>query len=698
MALFNLGEDNFLKRLSIGAPLLILVMLATIILPIPPLMLDILFTFNISLSLIILLSALYVDKPINFDIFPTILLAATLLRLTLNIASTRVVLLNGHNGPGSAGDVIHAFGEVVIGGNFAIGIIIFVILVIINFVVITKGAGRISEVSARFTLDSMPGKQMAIDADLNAGVINQEEAKARRQEVVQEADFYGSMDGASKFVKGDAIAGILVLFINLVGGIAIGIFQHGMSAFMATHVFALLTIGDGLVAQIPSLLLSTAAAIMVTRVSSDHDISTQTFTQLLKNPKPLWVTATVIGGLAIIPGMPHMVFAILAVILAAGGYFAQLANQKQQAEAQAGEQPEQTQKDHELSWDDIKPIDVIGLEVGYRLIKLIGVGEEAELMARIKGIRRKLSQEFGFLVPNIHIKDNLELEADAYQITLMGVQTSSGVVQLDKLLAINPGHITTVLPGIQVKEPTFGMDATWIDTEKKDYAKSLGYTVVDPATVIATHISHIVRENIHRLFGHEEAQQLITGLQSSAPKLVDNLNANEQLPLGVIVQILKKLLQSRIPLIDMRTIVEKLIEGARTTQDPDLLTESVRVGLNRLIVQNISGNLIELPVITFSPQLEQILHQNIRVATEHQQGSMGIEPGLTEKILTQLLEYTQTCVTAGQPAILLVSQALRQVLEHIFKPSLQMLHILSHQEIPDDKKLKIVSVIGDNSQ
>lgn len=676
----------------LGTPLVLIVMLAMMILPLKPFFLDILFTFNISLSLIVLLACIYTDRPLNFSIFPSILLVATLLRLSLNVASTRVVLLNGHNGAGAAGEVIRSFGEVVIGGNYTVGLVVFTILVIINFVVVTKGAGRISEVSARFTLDAMPGKQMAIDADLNAGLVTPEEAKRRRAEVAEEADFYGSMDGASKFVRGDAIAGLLVLAINLIGGFAIGVAQYEMSFSQAAHTYAILTIGDGLAAQVPSLLLSTAAAIMVTRVSSAQDMGSQMVQQLFTQPKALAITAGIIGILGLIPGMPHLAFLGLGIIGLTGAYYI-YKNQQKRLDVK----PEQHQTlslqeaaSKELDWDDVSPVDIIGLEIGYRLINLVDATKNGLLLSRIKGIRKKLSQQVGFLIPVVHIRDNLDLAPNGYRISLMGVMLGAGEVFLDKELAINPGNAYGQLDGILTRDPAFNLEAYWINADQKEQAQSLNYTVVDSSTVIATHLSQILSQHAYELLGHEEVQQLLNKLQYTAPKLVEALTPNA-LPLSVIVKVLQQLLQERIPIVDLRTIAETLVESATKTQDPDQLTMLTRIALKRLLVQGIDFHGAEFSVVTLSADLEQILHKSLQAVT---QNGMGLEPSLAGRLQQSLTKFGQEQSTKGEPAVLLVSPQVRQFLARLLRYSVPDLTILSYQEIPDDKQIKILGTVG----
>ena len=615
-------------RSGLGAPVLLIVMLAMVVLPLPPFALDVLFTFNIALSLVVLLATIYNERPLDFTVFPTVLLVTTLLRLALNIASTRVVLLYGHTGPDAAGKVIEAFGHFVVGGNYAIGIVVFAILTIINFVVVTKGAGRVSEVSARFTLDAMPGKQMAIDADLNAGVIDQVEAKRRRAEVVQEADFYGSMDGSSKFVRGDAIAGLLIMFINMIGGVAIGSLQHNLPLADAVQFYVLLTIGDGLVAQIPALLLSTAAAIIVTRASGSQNIGEQVSRQLFGNPQTLAVTAGIIGILGLIPGMPNLVFLGLA---GGTGYLAWRMRVKQQPIAPAlptiaglAEPGVADGVDtREVGWDDVPPLDTIGMEVGYRLIALVDRNQNGQLLARIKGVRKKLSQELGFLIPPVHIRDNLDLAPTAYRITLLGVTAAESEAFPDRHLAINPGQVNNTLPGIATQDPAFKLPAIWIEPNLREQAQTLGYTVVDASTVIATHLNQILLIHAHQLLGHEEAQQLLDRLANVAPRLVQDL-VPKTLPLRVVVRVLQNLLIEQAPIRDLRTIAETLAEHSARSQDPDVLTTAVRISLGRMIVQNINGLDDELPVMTLAAELEQILLRTMQMGNEQ----TPLEPGL----------------------------------------------------------------------
>ncbi|MBD1556057.1 flagellar biosynthesis protein FlhA [Vibrio sp. S9_S30] len=676
---------------AIGAPVLVLATLAMIVLPMPPFLLDLMFTFNIALAMVVLLVTVYTRRPLDFAAFPTVLLVATLMRLALNVASTRVVLLYGHEGPGAAGSVIEAFGNVVIGGNYAVGLVVFLILMIINFMVVTKGAGRISEVSARFTLDALPGKQMAIDADLNAGLIDQEQARTRRFEVTKEADFYGSMDGASKFVKGDAIAGILILFINIIGGLSIGMVQHDVNFGDAVQIYTLLTIGDGLVAQLPSLLLSIGAAIMVTRQNTDEDMGQQMVFQMFDNPKALMITAGILGVMGIVPGMPHFAFLLLAIIAGGGAYYIR---KKQKEETDQPKMPVKQEVESasqkELSWDDVQPVDVIGLEVGYRLIPLVDRDQGGELLERVKGVRKKLSQDFGFLIPAVHIRDNLELSPNSYRITLMGVAVGEAEIRADQELAINPGQVYGVVEGEATMDPAFGLEAVWVKDDQKETAQALGYTVVDSSTVLATHLSQLLTNNASQLIGHEEVQNLLEMLGRNAPKLVENF-VPDQLQLGVVVKVLQNLLNEAIPIRDIRTIVQTLSEYSSKSQEPDILTAAVRISLKRLIVQEINGIEPELPVITLIPELEQILHQTMQASGGE---SAGIEPGLAERLQSSLSQATHDQELKGEPAVLLTSGVLRTTLAKFVKNTIPNLRVLSYQEIPDEKQIRIVQAVG----
>jgi flagellar biosynthesis protein FlhA len=691
-----IGSFKQFKTVNPGSAFLIIAMLLMIVIPLPPFILDLLFSFNIAISLLILMACIYIVSPLEFNLFPTVLLVTTLLRLTLNIASTRVVLLHGNEGPAAAGDVIKAFGEVVIGGNFVVGMIIFIILMIINFIVVTKGAGRISEVTARFTLDAMPGKQMAIDADLNSGIINQDEAKKRRRQVIQESEFYGSMDGASKFVRGDAIAGLLILFINLIGGVFIGVFQHDMSFDIAMENFSILTIGDGLVAQIPSLLLSISAAIIVTRVSSDEDISEQTRTQLFTNPKPLIVTSIILFSLALVPKMPHLPLMGFAVLVLGLAVKIEKGNAQKLPVTETVGESEMTSSDNEdLDWSDVAVVDRISLEIGYGLISLIGVKKEGKLISRIRGIRKKISREFGFLIPTIHVKDNIQLSPNAYRVYLKGVVIAESNVYIDKLLAINPGHVTSTLPGVACKDPTFNLDAFWIPDEQKPAAEGLGFTIVDASTVIATNINQVIRTNLSHILGYEEVYQLISRLTNQDPKLAEAFTSPATgIPINIIFSILQRLLHAGVPIIDFRTIAEKMVDAWSKSKDQDLLMESVRVALKHLIIYSICGNQKELPVAVIDHDLAQILLKSIQLNQNGNEKMVVLEPSLMEKICSKLLEFVQSCHVNSLPAILLVSNELRYLMERLFKPNIPTMHFLSFAEVPEEKQIKIIEKIG----
>ncbi|MGB5489717.1 MAG: flagellar biosynthesis protein FlhA [Woeseiaceae bacterium] len=670
---------------GLGLPFLVLAMLAMMMIPLPPLALDVLFSFNIALSLGILLTTVYVKRPLDFGVFPTILLVVTLLRLALNIASTRVVLLNGHSGTAAAGKVIEAFGEFVVGGNYAVGLVIFGILVIINFVVVTKGAGRVSEVSARFTLDAMPGKQMAIDADLNAGVIDQDEARLRRQEIGEEADLYGSMDGASKFVRGDAIASILILFINIIGGLIIGTSQHDLSLSEAVHNYTLLTIGDGLVAQIPSLLLSTAVAIIVTRVTRSQDMRQQISNQLFEDPRALIVTSAIVGILGLIPGMPNFAFLSLAGLCA----FAAIRIMRNKREVPEPEvrpaDPDSILPD--LSWQDVDPVDLIGLEVGYRLIPLVDSQRNGPMVGRIKGVRKKLTEELGFLVSPVHIRDNLDLAPNAYRISLAGVSMGEGEVHIDKDLAINPGQVFGKINGIETEDPAFGLEAYWIDASQREEAQMLGYTVVDPSTVVATHLSQLLQTNAHELLGHEECQQLMDRLASASPKLVEELTP-KLLPMSVITRVLQNLLEEHIPLKNIRKIAETLAEHGARSQDPDVLSAAVRVALGRSIVHNVAGTRPELPVLTLEPELERILNESAQEG-----GNIGLEPAMVERLHQTLTDKAKSQEIAGEPAVLLVAPQIRPWMSRMMR-NIRNLHVIAYNEVPDDKRIQMIAAVS----
>ena len=677
-------------RTGLGLPVGVLAALAMVVLPLPPIALDALFTFNIALSIVVVMAVFYVARPIEFGVFPTVLLLATLLRLALNVASTRVVLLNGHTGTQAAGRVIQSFGEFVIGGNLAVGVVVFVILTVINFVVVTKGSGRISEVSARFTLDAMPGKQMAIDADLNAGLITQDEARTRRVEVRTEADFYGSMDGASKFVRGDAVAGILILFINIIGGLSIGTVAHGLPFSQAVHTYTLLTIGDGLVTQIPALLLSTAVAVIVTRMSGAQDMGGELGRQLFRQPKALGVAAGLLATMGLVPSMPNLAFLTMATLCGFGAYLMhkrQTAPKPAPKAAAANPSPEA----RELSWEDVQPVDVLGLEVGYRLVPLVNRAQNGDLLARVRGVRRKLSQDLGFLVPAVHIRDNLDLAPNAYRINLGGVPVGESVVYPDREMAINPGRVFGQLKGIATRDPAFGMDAVWIEPGAREHAQTLGYTVVDASTVVATHLSHIIQMHAHELLGHDEVQQLLNTLAKSAPKLIEDL-IPKVLPLSAVVRVLQGLLAERVPIRNIRAIIETLSEHAARTPDPAALQSLVRSALGRQIVQDIVGISGELPVITLEPELERLLQNSLSPGSTG--ASPGLEPGLAERLQQRLSDSVQRQELSGEPAVLLVPPQLRATLARFIRSSVPNLHVLAWNEIPDNRKVRLVSAVG----
>ncbi|MGB2064635.1 flagellar biosynthesis protein FlhA [Marinomonas gallaica] len=689
---------------NLGVPFILLALLAMMILPLPPFLLDVLFTFNIALAIVVLLVAVYSMRPLDFAVFPTILLISTLMRLALNVASTRVVLLNGHEGGDAAGKVIQAFGEVVIGGDYVVGFVVFAILMIINFAVVTKGAGRISEVSARFTLDAMPGKQMAIDADLNAGMIDSDQAKQRRDEIAAEAEFYGSMDGASKFVKGDAVAGLMILGINIIGGLAIGMAQHGLSFVEAVQVYSLLTIGDGLVAQLPSLMLSTAAAIMVTRVNEAGDMGQQIFGQMFASSKALYVAAGILTIMGVVPGMPHFSFLSLAACVAGGAYYIEYrkkikAQTKTASKGAAkgdpsGAQPPAESKD--LSWDDVAPVDMLGLEVGYRLIPLVDKSQGGELLSRIKGVRRKLSQELGFLVPSVHIRDNLDLMPNAYRITLMGVSLAEAEVHPDKELAIDPGQVFGKVDGIPGKDPSFGLDAIWIDTKKRDQAQTYGYTVVDVSTVVATHINQVMQKHAFELIGHDEVQQLLGLLKQHNPKLAEELVPNA-VPLSVLLKVLQNLLQENVPLRDMRTIAEAIMGVQPKSQDPMILTSAVRTSLSRMIMQSLAEGVEEVPVMTLDPQLEKMLMQTVQQSQQSgikNEEALILEPQMAEQLQKSFREHAEQQEAMGNTPILIVSAPIRPMLARFMRYGGVGMSVLSYQEVPDNKRVTVVAVIG----
>ena len=684
---------------ALAAPIFIVILLAMMILPLPAFVLDVFFSFNIALSVIVLLTALYTVKPLDFMAFPAILLISTMLRLALNVASTRIVLTEGHTGGAAAGKVVEAFGHFLIGGNFTVGIVVFVILTIINFTVVTKGAGRIAEVGARFALDAMPGKQMAIDADLNAGLIGEADARKRRNEVAQEAEFYGAMDGASKYVKGDAIAGIMITLINVIGGLIVGMVQHDLPAGQAAETYTLLAIGDGLVAQIPSLIISIAAGMVVSRVANEDDISSQVTNQLFARPEALYITGGIIFALGVIPGMPNLIFLLLGSALVGGGWLiAKRKNAAPAKEAAAAAEAAATAaatgaatapESEEATWQDVMAVDTLGLEVGYRLIPLVDKTQGGELLKRIKGIRKKFAQEVGFLAPPVHIRDNLELKPSAYRITLKGVEVGTGEAINGQFLAINPGMASGTLPGLVTTDPAFGLPATWIEASLRDEAQSLGYTVVDAGTVVATHLNHLITTHASELLGRMEVQDLLDHLAKGAPKLVEDL-VPKVVSLSTLQKVLQNLLLEGVHIRDMRTIIECLSEYAAQTQDPNELTAMVRVALGRAIVQQLFPGTNELSVMTLDNRLERLLMQAMGAGGD----GTGIEPGLADTIAQQAANAAAQQEQMGLSPVLLVPAPLRVLLSRFLRRAVPQLKVLSHNEIPETKTIKVTSLVG----
>ena len=675
---------------TMAAPLIVIMLLAMMILPLPAIVLDVFFTFNIALSILVLMIGLQTTKALDFIAFPTVLLMTTMLRLSLNVASTRVVLTEGHAGPDAAGKVIEAFGHFLIGGNYAVGIVVFVILTIINFTVITKGAGRIAEVGARFTLDAMPGKQMAIDADLNAGLIGEDEARKRRKEVSQESEFYGAMDGASKYVRGDAVAGILVIIINIVGGLIVGMLQHDMAFADAVKNYTLLAIGDGLVAQIPSLVISVAAGVVVSRVANHEDIGGQLITQLFQNPSVMYVTAGIIGGIGLIPGMPHMAFILLGGLLGGLAYWVKQQQSKSVAAPVVEEAPVVTPEAEEASWDDVLPVDTIGLEVGYRLIPLVDNAQGGELLKRIKGIRKKFAKEVGFLAPTVHIRDNLELKPNQYRLTMKGVEMAIGESNFGQFLAIDPGTVTGRLEGAVTTDPAFGLPAVWIDANAKEYAQSLGYTVVDAGTVIATHLNHVISLNAGELLGRQEVQQLLDHLSKDANKLIEEI-IPKLLSVSTLQKVLQNLLNEGVHIRDMRSILETLADHAQYSQDANELTAMVRVKLGRAIVQDLFPFGNEITAMTLDSQLERLLMQAMQ---NNQGGQSVIEPGIAEKLSQETEQASRQQEQMGLTPVLLVPSPLRLALSKFLRRTVPHLRVLSHDELPDNKSIRVTSLIG----
>ena len=691
MASSSLSMQNILGRLNatqMAAPVLILMILSMMVLPLPAFVLDLFFTFNIAIAVLVLLVAVNTQKTLEFSVFPTVLLVTTLMRLSLNVASTRVVLLEGHTGPDSAGKVIEAFGQFLVGGNFAVGIVVFMILVVINFTVITKGAGRVAEVAARFTLDAMPGKQMAIDADLNAGLIGEEDARKRRLDISREAEFFGSMDGASKFVRGDAVAGIVITLLNVVGGLIVGVLQHDMALAQAAKNYTLLAIGDGLVAQIPGLIISIAAGMVVTRVSDDRDVGQQVMGQMFRNGRALGIAAAIVALLGIIPGMPNLVFLLIASSM---GWLAwkMLKTEKQVVETPVKVAPAPVQEAMEASWSDVAPLDVLGLEVGYRLIPLVDKSQDGELLRRIRGIRKKFAQEVGFLVSPVHIRDNLELKPNAYRILLKGVEVGLGEAYTGQFLAINPGRVAGTLNGTATKDPAFGLPAIWIDATQRDQAQAYGYTVVDASTVVATHLNHLILTHAAELLGRQEVQQLLEHLAKEMPKLVEDL-VPKVLPLGILQKVLQSLLDEGVHIRDMRTIIETVADHATRTQNADEIATQVRNALGRAIVQQLFPGSSEMQVMSLDPALERLLSQAIGGGSDN----TSFEPGLADTLVRETAAAAKRQEELGLPAVLLVPASLRLLLSRFLRRTVPQLKVLAHNEVPENRIIKVTSVIG----
>ena len=684
-ALLRIQGMNGAQWKVLAGPILILMILSMMVLPLPPFILDLLFTFNIALSIMVLLVAMFTQRTLEFAAFPTILLFSTLLRLSLNVASTRVILLDGHTGGAAAGRVIEAFGHFLVGGNFAIGIVVFIILVLINFMVITKGAGRIAEVGARFVLDGMPGKQMAIDADLNAGLIGEDEAKKRRSEVTQEADFYGSMDGASKFVRGDAVAGLMIMALNVVGGLLVGVIQHGMPVGQAAETYTLLTIGDGLVAQIPALVISTAAGVIVTRVSTDQDVGEQMVNQLFSNPRVMILSASVLGLLGLVPGMPNLVFLLFTAALLGIAYWISK-REGRAAPSQAEQAIPEAPPVVEATWEDVQLEDPLGLEVGYRLIPMVDFQQNGELLGRIRSIRKKFAQTMGFLPPVVHIRDNLELSPSGYRILLKGIEAGRGEAHPGRWLAINPGSAAGTLEGEATVDPAFGLPAIWIDNALREQAQIQGFTVVEASTVVATHLNHLVGNHASELFGRQEAQQLLERVTQEMPKLTDDLIPGT-VTLTTLHKVLQNLLAEKVSIRDMRTIIETLSEHAPTQSDPYELTSVIRVALGRAITQQWFQGEGEIQVIGLDTPLERLLLQAL-------QGGGGLEPGLADRLLEQAQQALQRQELLGAPPVLLVNHALRPLLARFLHRSLPQLVVLSNMEISDNRQIRMTSTIG----
>ena len=664
----------------------VMAILGIMILPIPSLLLDLFLSVSITLAVIILMVSMYILKPLEFSVFPSLLLLTTLFRLALNVASTRLILLHGAEGVGAAGEVIRAFGSFVVGGNYAVGLIVFLILVTINFIVITKGAGRIAEVGARFTLDAMPGKQMSIDADLNAGIINEQEARKRREEIASEADFYGAMDGASKFVRGDAVAGILIMAINIIGGFLIGVFQYGMDMASAAETFTVLTVGDGLVAQIPALVISTAAGMVVTRAASSSNLGKDITTQIFVHPKAIYASSGILLALGLVPGLPHIAFITLAAIT---GFVAYSIDQMEEVieEAPKEDKPKATPSQEVES---LLSLDTLALELGYRLIPLVDAGKGGELLEKIKQVRKQLAIDMGIVVPPIHIRDNLKLEPNRYSFLLKGIPISGGEVMTDRYMALNPGTAGVKLSGIETTDPAFGLPAVWITESEREKAQFSGYTVVDPATVAATHITEILKTHAHELLGRQEAQSLLDNLAKESPKVVEELVPN-LLSLGGVVKVLQSLLRERVPVRDIKTILETLADYAPLTKNPELLTEYVRQGLSRSITRQYQVKDGTIPVMIMDPRVEETIAGVIQ--TMPQGSYLALEPGLAQRILTRMRDSMELFNPLGYQPILLCSPNIRGHVKRFTERFFPNLVVLSHSEISSGVRINSIGSV-----
>ncbi|TYP00193.1 flagellar biosynthesis protein FlhA [Geothermobacter ehrlichii] len=678
-----------MMRTDIIVGLGLVLVLMVMIIPLPPLLLDLFLTLNITISLVILIITLYTTRTLDFSSFPSLLLATTLFRLSLNVASTRLILLHGQEGVSAAGTVIRAFGQFVVGGNYVVGIVIFCILVVINFMVITKGAGRVAEVAARFTLDAMPGKQMAIDADLNAGLINEETARNRRQEIAEEADFYGAMDGASKFVRGDAIAGIIITLVNIGAGFVIGVLQNGMPAMEAARTYTILTVGDGLVGQIPALIISTAAGILVTRAAGGSDFGTTLKGQMTMHPRALWLVSGILLVFAIIPGLPTIPFVVLSALIGLSAWQIQKAQTAREAkEAEAVDVAEE--EPAEIDFDELLHVDLLELEVGYGLIPLVDANQEGDLLPRIQAIRKQFAMDMGFIIPPIHIKDNLQLAPNQYSILLKGVKVGVGEVFPGQYLAMDPGTATEQITGIETTEPAFGLPAIWITEDKKDRAQIAGYTVVDCATVVSTHLSEIIKKHAHELLGRQEVQNLLNSLAKTYPKLVEEL-VPDILNTGLIMRVMQNLLREQVSIRDIRTILETMADYVGVSQDPTYLTEQVRAALGRLISGRYAEDGQNLNLITLDREIEETIHNSIQNSTE---GSyLALDPNIAHRIIDRLSQ-TIGNMSGGTPPVLLTAPTIRPHVKRLTERYLPHLVVLSHNEIAPDMMVRSLGTVS----